>query len=145
MKGLPDAENMPGVHNPITTPPHSDRPMSYSVKSGHRQTRPTDTARHTQPTAVALAFRCHAVPLCCVSDSATTTTPPPTTQRRPIPPQPHGQPQRHTPTPTRCAVLSRPYDMKTHARNKRPSQPRQRRHSTRPHYSLVFTTIHIFI
>ena len=41
MKGLPDARKMPGVYNPITTPPHSRRSMSYCVKSGHRQPRPT--------------------------------------------------------------------------------------------------------
>lgn len=72
MKGLPDARKMPGVYNPITTPPHSRRSMSYCVKSGHRQTCPTDTARHTQPPAVDLASRCHAVPLCCALDNVTT-------------------------------------------------------------------------
>lgn len=41
MKGLPDARKTPGVYNPITTPPHSRRSMSYCVKSGHRQPRPT--------------------------------------------------------------------------------------------------------
>lgn len=145
MKGLPDARKMPGVYNPITTPPHSRRSMSYCVKSGHRQTRPTDTARHTQPPTVDLASRCHAVPLCCALDNVPTIFHPFTIPRRPIPPQPRGQPQRHTPHAARCAVLCRHYDMKTHADNKRRPQPRQRRHSTRPHYSLVFTTIHIFI
>ena len=104
--------------------------MSYSVKSGHRQTRPTDTARHTQPPAVDLASRCHAVPLCCALDNVPTIS-----THSPF----HADPFHHSPTPPRCAVLCRPYDMKTHADNKRRPQPRQRRHSTRPP---LFTCIH---
>lgn len=47
MKGLSNTENAPGVHNPITTPAHSRRSMSYCVKSGHRQ--PCTTAHRPTP------------------------------------------------------------------------------------------------